>query len=82
VVALNRAVALAEVDGPAPALAIVDGLAESAAAQLAGYHPLHAVRADLLDRLGRRGEATAARTEAHRLAATEPERRFLVGPDP
>jgi RNA polymerase sigma-70 factor, ECF subfamily len=82
VVALNRAVALAEVEGPAPALAIVDGLADSTSAQLAGYHPLHAVRAELLERLGRSAEATAARAEAHRLAATEPERRFLVGPDP
>ncbi|MCW3816955.1 RNA polymerase sigma factor [Micromonospora sp. DR5-3] len=54
VVALNRAVALAEVAGPAVALAQVDGL------ELAGYHVFHAVRADLLRRLGRAGEAVAA----------------------
>ncbi|MFG3684599.1 RNA polymerase sigma factor [Micromonospora sp. NPDC047740] len=54
VVALNRAVALAEVAGPAAALAQVDGL------DLAGYHVFHAVRADLLRRLGRAGEAAAA----------------------
>ena len=47
VVALNRAVAVAEVDGPEPALAIVDTL------DLDGYHLLHATRADLLVRLGR-----------------------------
>ena len=47
VVALNRAVALAEVEGPASALVVVDGL------DLDGYHPYHATRADLLRRLGR-----------------------------
>ncbi|MBY8870386.1 sigma-70 family RNA polymerase sigma factor [Micromonospora sp. PLK6-60] len=54
VVALNRAVALAEVAGPAAALALVDAL------DLAGYHVFHAVRADLLRRLDRRAEAVAA----------------------
>ena len=49
VVRLNRAVAVAEVDGPAAALALVDDLA----ADLDGYHLFHAVRADLLRRLGR-----------------------------
>jgi len=54
VVALNRAIALAEVAGPAAALAAVDAL------DLEGYHLFHAVRADLLARLGRQGEARAA----------------------
>ena len=45
--ALNRAVAVAEVDGPAAALALVDAL------DLDGYHLFHAIRADLLRRLGR-----------------------------
>ncbi len=61
VVALNRAVALAEVAGPAEALAVVDGLG------LDGYHVFHAVRADLLRRLGRPAEAASAyRTAAAR----------------
>jgi RNA polymerase sigma-70 factor (ECF subfamily) len=54
VVALNRAIAVAEVDGPAAALAEVDRL------DLAGYHLFHATRADLLERLGRADEAVAA----------------------
>jgi RNA polymerase sigma-70 factor (ECF subfamily) len=54
VVALNRAVAVAEVDGPAAALALVDDL------PLADYPLFHAVRADLLRRLGRSTEAGAA----------------------
>uniref|UniRef100_UPI0005A7F98E DUF6596 domain-containing protein n=1 Tax=Streptacidiphilus anmyonensis TaxID=405782 RepID=UPI0005A7F98E len=56
VVALHRAVALAQVAGPAVALAEVDGLA----AQLDGYHLLHALRADLLTRLDRPAEAARA----------------------
>jgi RNA polymerase sigma-70 factor, ECF subfamily len=54
VVALNRAVAVAEVDGPAKALALVDGL------PLRKYHLFHAIRADLLKRLDRRAEAADA----------------------
>ena len=54
IVALNRAVAVAELDGPEVALAIVDGLA------LDGYHPWHVTRADLLRRLGRSAAARAA----------------------
>jgi RNA polymerase sigma-70 factor, ECF subfamily len=54
VVALNRAVAVAEVDGPAVALALVEAL------DLGGYYLFHAIRADLLRRLGRRAEAQAA----------------------
>ena len=57
VVALNRAVAVAEVHGPALALAAVEDL------DLSGYHLFHATRADFLRRLGRRDEA-ARRTDA------------------
>lgn len=56
VVALNRAVAVAEVDGPHVGLAAVERVSE----ELAGYHALHAARADLLRRLGRGKEARAA----------------------
>ena len=71
VVALNRAIAIGEVDGAAAALAIVDAL------DLEGYHPFHAARADLLRRLGRHGEAAAAYERAAELAPTEAEREFL-----
>jgi RNA polymerase sigma-70 factor (ECF subfamily) len=56
VAALNRAIALAERDGPAAALEVLDGLA----APLDGYHLLHAARGDALERLGRQTEAAAA----------------------
>ncbi|HSK59750.1 MAG TPA: DUF6596 domain-containing protein [Actinomycetospora sp.] len=73
VVALNRAVALAETEGPAPALAIVDALAD----RLDRYHLLHAVRADLLRRLGREDEARDALDAA--LARTDdPDDRALL----
>ena len=71
VVRLNRAVAIAEADGPAAALAIVDGL------DLRGYQYWHSTRAELLRRLGRAGEARVAYREALALARTAPERRFL-----
>lgn len=71
VVALNRAVAVAEVHGPAPALAAVDLL------DLGGYHLFHATRADLLRRLDRPEEAAAAYDAAAALAANATERRFL-----
>ncbi|WP_409463322.1 RNA polymerase sigma factor [Amycolatopsis sp. GA6-003] len=71
VVALNRAVAVAEVHGPELALALVDEL------DLPGYHLLPATRADLLSRLGRTAEAEAAYTEAIVLATNETERTFL-----
>jgi RNA polymerase sigma-70 factor, ECF subfamily len=71
VVELNRAVAVAEVAGPEAALALVDALA------LDDYQYLHSTRADLLRRLGRRGEARAAYERALLLATAEPERRFL-----
>ena len=63
VVELNRAIALAELDGPQVALAIVDGL------DLTAYHAWHATRADLLRRLGRNDEARAAYEAA--IAATD-----------
>lgn len=75
-VALNRAVAVAEVDGPAPALTLVDELAVDEAA-LEGYHLFHAVRADLLARLGRTGEAAAAYARAVELATNPAERDLL-----
>jgi RNA polymerase sigma-70 factor (ECF subfamily) len=71
VVALNRAVALAEVAGPAPALAAVDGL------DLKRYHLFHATRADLLRRLGRHAEAADAYDEALALTGNTAERAFL-----
>jgi len=72
VVALNRAVALAEADGPAAALAEVDAL------DLDGYHLYHATRADLLRRLGRRADAAAAYDRAIALAGNAAERAFLT----
>jgi RNA polymerase sigma-70 factor, ECF subfamily len=71
VVALNRAIALGEVHGPAAALAVVDEL------DLDTYHRFHAARADLLCRLGRTGEATAAYQLAADLAPNDAEREFL-----
>lgn len=71
VVALNRAVAVAETDGPARALALVDAL------ELDGYHVLHAVRADLLRRLGRDTEAARAYEKAAELAENPAERAYL-----
>jgi RNA polymerase sigma-70 factor (ECF subfamily) len=71
VVRLNRAVAVAEADGPAAALAIVDQL------DLPDYQYWHSTRAELLRRLGRQDEARAAYRRALDLARTAPERRFL-----
>ena len=73
VVALNRAVAVAEVEGPAAALALVDDL------ELDGYHLFHAIRADLLRRLGRDAEAALAYDAAIALAQNTAERTFLKG---
>jgi RNA polymerase sigma-70 factor (ECF subfamily) len=74
VVALNRAVALAEVRGPAAGLTAVDGLRSPA---LDGYHLFHAARADLLRRLGRDEEAAAAYKAARALTANPVEQAFL-----
>jgi RNA polymerase sigma-70 factor, ECF subfamily len=71
VVRLNRAVAIAETEGPAAALAIVDGL------DLPGYQYWHSTRAELLRRLGRPAEARAAYQVALDLARSVPERRYL-----
>jgi len=71
VVALNRAIAIGEVQGPAAALALVDEL------DLDNYYPYHATRADLLRRLGRNIEAAAAYQWAAAMAPTDAERDFL-----
>ncbi|MDQ1042930.1 RNA polymerase sigma factor [Streptomyces sp. V4I2] len=71
VVALNRAVAVAEVQAPGPALDLVDAL------DLEGYHVFHAVRADLLRRLGRVAEAAAAYATAVALSENPAERAYL-----
>ena len=72
VVALNRAVAVAEAGAPERALELDDSL------ELGDYRYLHSTRAELLRRLGRQEEARAAFEHALRLAATDPERRFLA----
>jgi RNA polymerase sigma-70 factor (ECF subfamily) len=74
VVALNRAVALAEVRGPAAGLAVVDDLGSSG---LDSYYLFHAARADLLRRLGRDREAAAAYATARALTANPAEQAFL-----
>jgi len=74
VVALNRAVAVAMVEGCEAGLALVDALEQP----LDGYHLWHAARADLLRRLGRREEATASYQRARALAQNELESRFLA----
>jgi RNA polymerase sigma-70 factor (ECF subfamily) len=72
---LNRAVAVAMVEGPQAGLDLVDELAVDK--RLTGYHLLFAARADLLRRLGRRDEARVAYRDALDLAGNEPERAFL-----
>jgi RNA polymerase sigma-70 factor, ECF subfamily len=74
VVALNRAVALAEVEGPGAGLASLEAMD---AAALVGYQPYHATRADLLSRAGRRDEALAAYDRALELTSNQAERLFL-----
>jgi RNA polymerase sigma-70 factor, ECF subfamily len=71
VVELNRAIAIAEADGPQAGLALVERL------DLDGYQYYHSTRADLLRRLGRTDEAHTEYERALALAHTEPERRFL-----
>ncbi len=71
VTALNRAIAIGEVQGPAAALALVDEL------ELDNYYSFHATRADLLRRLGRSSEAAAAYARAADMAPTDAERDFL-----
>jgi RNA polymerase sigma-70 factor (ECF subfamily) len=75
IVSLNRAVAVAMVDGPRPALALIDSLAS--AGDLDGYHLLHAARADLLRRAGSSVEAAESYARALALVTNDSERRFL-----
>jgi RNA polymerase sigma-70 factor, ECF subfamily len=75
VVELNRAVAVAMVHGPAYGLRLLDDLA---GAGLDQYHPLHAARGRLLDRLGRYREAARAYRRALEFVGNEPERAFLT----
>ncbi len=75
VVTLNRAVAVALVEGPAAGLAIVEQLAQGG--ELEGYHLLHAARADFARRLGRHLEAEQSYLRALALVGNDSERRFL-----
>jgi RNA polymerase sigma-70 factor (ECF subfamily) len=75
VVSLNRAAAVAMVDGPRPALALIDALA--AGGELDRYHLLHAARGDLLRRLGADADAARSYARALELATNDAERRFL-----
>ncbi len=74
IVALNRAIAVAELDGPEVALAAVDRLADA----LADYHAYYATRADLLRRLGRSRDARAAYDRAIELAGNTAESAYLT----
>src|SRR3989441_698902 len=76
IVSLNRAVAVAMVEGPRPALEIIDALATTG--DLDGYHLLHAARADLLRRLGSSVEAAKSYAKALALVTNDSERRFLT----
>jgi RNA polymerase sigma-70 factor (ECF subfamily) len=82
IVALNRAVALAELDGPEVALAVVDRLDPSTGSGsghgLGGYHAYHATRADLLRRLGRSADARTAYDKAIELAGNTAEVAYLT----
>ncbi len=75
IVSLNRAVAVAMVDGPQQALGIIDKLQGSS--DLENYHLLHAARADLLRRVGSRAEAAKSYARALALVTNDSERRFL-----
>lgn len=74
IVALNRAIAVAELDGPDVALTAVDRLED----KLAGYHAYHATRADFLRRLGRSQESRAAYDQAIQLAGNTAETAYLT----
>jgi RNA polymerase sigma-70 factor, ECF subfamily len=73
---LNRAVAVAMVDGPAAGLALMDAI--EADGRLSDYYLLHAARADLLHKLGRDEEAAGAYRRALQVVGNEPERAFLT----
>jgi len=74
IIALNRSIAVAELDGPEVALAAVDRLDH----KLAGYHAYHATRADLLRRLGRSQDSRAAYDKAIELAGNTAETAYLT----
>lgn len=74
IVALNRAIAVAEIDGPDVALAAIDRLAD----RLSTYHAYHATRADLLRRLGRSKESRRAYDAAITLAGNSAETTYLT----
>jgi len=74
IIALNRAIAVAELDGPEVALAAVDRLED----KLAGYHAYHATRADMLRRLGRSQKSRAAYDKAIELAGNTAETAYLT----
>jgi len=74
IVSLNRAVAVAMVNGPEAGLAIIDSLAVG---DLQNYHLLHAARADFLRRIGSREQAATSYRRALSLVSNESERRFL-----
>jgi len=74
IIALNRAIAIAELDGPGVALAAADRLED----RLAGYHAYHATRADLLRRLGRSQQSRAAYEKAIELAGNTAETAYLT----
>jgi RNA polymerase sigma-70 factor, ECF subfamily len=74
IIALNRAIAIAELDGPEVALATIDQLDDT----LAGYHAYHATRADLLRRLGRSQESRAAYDKAIELSGNTAEAAYLT----
>jgi RNA polymerase sigma-70 factor (ECF subfamily) len=74
IIALNRAIAVAELDGPQVALAAIDRLED----KLAGYHPYHATRADLLRRLGHSRKSRAAYDKAIELAGNTAETAYLT----
>jgi RNA polymerase sigma-70 factor (ECF subfamily) len=75
VIELNRAAAVAMRDGPGSGLVLIDAILQRG--DLADYHPAHAARADLLQRLGRTGEAADAYRRALALVRLAPERRFI-----
>jgi RNA polymerase sigma-70 factor, ECF subfamily len=74
IIVLNRAVAVAEIDGPEVALAVVDRLGDT----LAGYHAYHATRAEMLRRLGRSDRAGAAYDKAIEMAGNAAEIAYLT----
>lgn len=75
IVSLNRAVAIAMVEGPRAGLKLIDAL--FASGDLDGYHLLHAARADLLRRQGAAAEAAASYARALELVTNDSERRYL-----